>query len=270
MRQEAVVAILHHADRTGALGQLLAFLVEDHRQVRELRHLGTERVIDVDLPRRVVDVVVAADHFSDAHVDIVDHHGEVVGRPAVGTEDHQIVQLVVRPLDAALDLVVEHHRAFARIAETDHAMGIFTERLVAVAVIAVVARLLALRDRGLAHGLDLRLALVGVVRLAGSHQFIGHLLVTIQPLGLVKRTFIGIQTKPVHGIENRLHRGIGRALAIGILDAQDEFAAATARFQPAVQCSAGAADMQETGGAGSEAGADGHGVFKRCGASHGF
>jgi hypothetical protein len=39
----------------------------------------------------------------------------------------------------------------------------------------------------------------------------------------------------MHRIENRLHGGIRRTLAIGILDAQDELAAAPTRLQPAVQ-----------------------------------
>ena len=60
-------------------------------------------------------------------------------------------------------------------------------------------------------------------------------------------------------VEDRLHRRLGRALAIGVLDAQHELAAATARLQPAVQRGARAADVQEAGGTGGEAGADGHG-----------
>ena len=55
-------------------------------------------MIDVDLARRVVDVVVAADHVRDAHVEVVDHHAEVVGRHAVGAQDHEVVELAVRDL----------------------------------------------------------------------------------------------------------------------------------------------------------------------------
>jgi hypothetical protein len=70
------------------------------------RHLGAERLQDVDLARRVVDVVVAADDVGDAHVPVVDHDAEVVGRRAVGAGDDQVVQLGVGDLDAALDQVV--------------------------------------------------------------------------------------------------------------------------------------------------------------------
>ena len=61
--------------------------------MRELRQRRAERAEDVDLPRRVVDVVVAADDVRDAHVEVVDDDAEVVGRHAVGAQDHEIVEL---------------------------------------------------------------------------------------------------------------------------------------------------------------------------------
>ena len=94
--------------------------------------------------------------------------------------------------------------------------------------------------------------------MAGGEQLVGNFLVTLQSLGLVERTLVGIQIQPVHGVENRLHGLVGGTLAIGVLDAQDEFTAATARFEPAIKRSARTADVQETGGAGGEAGAYGH------------
>src|SRR6185312_1837529 len=128
--------------------------------------------------------------------------------------------------------------------------------------ITVVARLLARRHGRLAHRLDLVLALVGVVRLAGGNQLVGHLPVSLQPPRLVERTLVGVEVEPVHCIQDRLHRFAGGALPIGILDAQDELATAAARLQPAIQCGARAANMQETGGTGCEAGAYGHGCLR--------
>jgi hypothetical protein len=54
------------------------------------------------------------------HVPVVDHDAEVVGRRAVGTGDHQIVELAVGELDAALDQVVPGRDAADRIAEAHH------------------------------------------------------------------------------------------------------------------------------------------------------
>jgi hypothetical protein len=71
--QVAVVVVLGDAHRAVALGELLAVVAEDHRQVGVLRHHGAEGLQDVDLARGVVHVVVAADDLGDAHVPVVHH-----------------------------------------------------------------------------------------------------------------------------------------------------------------------------------------------------
>src|SRR5690606_18524580 len=73
------------------------------------------------------------------------------------------------------------------------------------------------------------------------------------------RAFVIVQPQPVHGLEDRVDRGLGAALAVGVLDPQDELAAAVARLQPAVQRGARATDVQVAGGTGGEAGTTGHG-----------
>ena len=258
MRQITVVAILHHADGAVALGELLAVGPENHRQMRELGHTGLERVIDVDLARRIVDVVVAADHFGDVHVDIVDDDGEIVGRKAVRAHHDEIVEFLVVPLDAAFDLVVEHHRTRARVAETNHAVRMFAQRFVLFAVNPGIARLHALVHLRRAHRIEFFARFVCVIRLAGVHEFLGNFDVTIHAQRLIIRAFVMIQPEPVHAVENRFHRFVGGTLAIGVLDAQDELSTAMPRFEPAIQRSARAADVQETGRARSEAGADSH------------
>src|SRR3546814_7506906 len=85
---------------------------------------------------------VAAHHVGDLHVEVVDDHGEVVGRIAVGTEDHQVVELAVGDLDPALDLVVPGDDAAERVLQADYAVGIVAMRRVLLAESAVVARLL--------------------------------------------------------------------------------------------------------------------------------
>ena len=68
-------------------------------------------------------------------------------------------------------------------------------------------------------------------------------------------------------VEDRLHRRLGRALAVGVLDAQDELAAVLARVGPGEQRGARAADVQIAGGAGGEAGADFHSAADSVGAA---
>ena len=168
VRQETIIAILHHPDRAMPLGQLAAVGAEDHRQVRERRHRRAERFVDIDLARRVVDVVVATNHLGDAHVDIVDHHCEIVGREAVGTDQHQIVELGIAPLDPALDQILEHHTAVRWILETQHAVRILAQRIVTLAVMTVVTRLLVAGHRRRAHRFEFLTGFVGVIRLARS------------------------------------------------------------------------------------------------------
>jgi hypothetical protein len=59
-------------------------------------------------------VIVAADDMGDAHVVIVDHDRQHVGRRAVGAQQDEIVELGVADRDAALDQIVDHRLAFAR------------------------------------------------------------------------------------------------------------------------------------------------------------
>ena len=118
--QVAGVFVLHDADRAVALGELVAVGPEDHRHVAVLGQFGAERAQDVDLARRVVHVVVAADHVADLHVPVVDDDAEVVGRRAVGARDDQVVEFVVADRDRALDHVVPGHVAIDRIAKAHH------------------------------------------------------------------------------------------------------------------------------------------------------
>ena len=64
-------------------------------------------------------MVVAADDVGDAHVMIVDHHREHIGRRAVRAEQDEIVELGVLDGDPALDLVVDRRLALLRRLEAD-------------------------------------------------------------------------------------------------------------------------------------------------------
>ena len=56
------------------------------------RRRCAQRQQHVHLPRRVVQMIVAADHMGDLHVHVVDHDAEVIGGRAVGARDDQIVE----------------------------------------------------------------------------------------------------------------------------------------------------------------------------------
>ena len=73
-----------------ALAHLRAVGVEDQRQVAEHRDRVAQRLEQQDVLGRVADVVLAADHVADRHRRVVDDHGEVVERRAVGPDDDEV------------------------------------------------------------------------------------------------------------------------------------------------------------------------------------
>ena len=205
-------------------------------------------------------MVVAADDVADAHVPVVDDDAEVVGRRAVRAGDDEVVQLGVAEFDAALDLVVPADDAVGRAAEADHRLhagrrlGQRLARLGAPA--AVVLRLLAAFALRLAHGIELFRRRVAAVRLAVGEHLRHDLLVTVHALHLVERALVVAEFKPVHRLQDAVDRFLRGTRDVGILDAQDELASVAAGVGPREEGGAGAADMQETGGRGSETGAD--------------
>jgi hypothetical protein len=250
--QVAVVEVLHDAHGAVALRETFAVLAEDHRDMAEQRHVRPERAVDVDLARRVVHVVVAADHVRDVHVPVVDHDAEVVRRHAVGTLDHEVVEFLVRDADLALHEVVPGDDAVVRIPEADHRLDAGGGRPasgVLGAPAAVVPRLLVARALLLAHLVEFVLRRVAPVRLALAHQLLDDLAVPVEPLHLIERPFVVVEPEPVHRVEDRLRRCVGGPLRVGVLDAQDEFATMAAGIRPGEQCRAGATDVQIAGGA---------------------
>src|SRR3989441_2299075 len=100
--------VLVVADRGGAvaLGELLPVRAVDHRHVGEDGERRAERLVEGDLLRRVRDVVRAAQHVGDPHVEVVHDHGVVVERGAVGAEDHEVLDVFALEADGAVDRVV--------------------------------------------------------------------------------------------------------------------------------------------------------------------
>ena len=75
-------------------------------------------------------------------------------------------------------------------------------------------------------------------------------------LELADRLAVPIEAQPFEPVENRVHRLLRRTFAVGVLDAQQEFAVAVLGEEPVEQRRARAADMQEAGRRRCEAGYD--------------
>ena len=87
--------------------------------MREARRREPERAVEQHLPRRVRDVILAADHVRDLHQRIVHDHGEVVGGAAVGADQHRIADHVGAEGDLAADEILERDVDVLGHAEAD-------------------------------------------------------------------------------------------------------------------------------------------------------
>ena len=202
-------------------------------------------------------MIVATNDMRHPHVVIVDDDREHVGRIAVRAQQHEVVELLVGEDDLALHLVVDDRLAFLSGAQADHrldARGRFG--WIAVAPAAVVAHRLALEAGLVAHLLQLFDARVTAIGAAGREQLLGDLAMALGALELADRLAVPVQAEPFEPVENRVDRRLRRAFAVGVLDAQQERAAEALGVEPVEQSRARAADMQEAGRRGREAGDD--------------
>ena len=241
------------------LAELGAVGAVDQRDVRVDRLRPAHGLDDLELAEGVVQVIVAADHMRDMHVVIVDDDGQHIGRRAVGAQQDHIVELAVLDRDFALHGILDDRLAGLRRLEADdrgNARGRILR--VAIAPAAVIAHRLAGSLLGCAHLVEFLGRAVAVVGVAAGQHLVGHLGVPGGAGELVGDVAIPLQAEPRQAVEDRGDGGLGRARAIGVLDAQQELAAGVLGIEPVEQGGARAADVQEAGRRGGEAGNDGH------------
>src|SRR4029077_13016764 len=116
---------------------------------------------------------------------------------------------------------------------------------VVIAPAAVVKSGAAFAARRLAHLLELLGAGIAAGTASGRPARVRHFAVPLRLRKLVDGVAVPFDAKPVKPIEDGIDGGLGGALAIGILDAQQHFSATAARVKPIEQSGARPADMQE-------------------------
>ncbi len=92
-----------------------------------------------------------------------------------------------------------------------------------------------------------RLRQVAAIGMAPRHHLAGDLGMAVGAGELEHGVAVPVQAQPAHAVQDRVDRGLGRAGAIGILNAQQELAAFRPREQPVEQRGARAADVKESG-----------------------
>ena len=151
-------------------------------------------------------------------------HGrcEVVGRPSVGANEHDILELLVRELDPAANDVVPRRDTLVRHAEADRP-----------------------------------LVLVGFVLLDQATRDLGAVLQAVELEGDVA---VPVEPEPAQRVLDLLCRLLHLAVRIRVLDAESELPALVAREQPVEERGPDVPDVEEAGRARSHADANGHTV----------
>ncbi|OIQ70399.1 hypothetical protein GALL_479880 [mine drainage metagenome] len=253
--QEALFLELQRELRAVAFGQFLAVRAVDHRQVGPDRNLPAHALIDLGLAGGVVQVVVAADHVGDPHVVVIDDHGEVIGRRAVRAQQDQVVEILVLEGHVALHLVGDQGLALSRGPQPDH-IGL-VRVIIAVAITPGRTDHPALGAGGLALMRQFVGGHVATIGRAARQHLLHDRAVAIGAGELEHRLLVRRQAQPAEAIEDRLHRRLGGALAIGVLDAQQELAADMLGVKPVEKRGPSRANVHVAGGRGGDTGDDG-------------
>ena len=267
LRFEPALAKRIAAERAEPLRKL-ALRADQQRLMREPRHLPRtvlyrdQRGKHLDLHCGIADMILAAQHLRDTHVEIVDRAGQHVEPAAIGTADDRIGQLRgVEFLRAAHAIVPGNRRSVIEL-ETPvrgDARGLLGGTLGCAQFErpAIVDRRQPASETDLALELELLLRLVAGIDPLRLAQRRKGAFVQREPLRLAGLA-IGLETQPCEIGADRLDIVLAAALGIGIVDTQQETPAALLGEHPVVQRSADIADMEPPGGRRGEAGDIGH------------
>eukprot|EP00958_Prasinococcus_capsulatus_P024870 scaffold3981_cov302-Prasinococcus_capsulatus_cf.AAC.2 len=262
----AQVVELPHRGGAVALGQLAAVGREDERDVRKLRALEAQGVVEESLAEGVGEVLLGADDVADAHERVIDGHAEVVHGHAVAAQDDEITQRVGLPRHLASDVVVDLHRLVLGHAEAVRegcALLHLGRHLLwrrGGPLAAVDGRDLELL-RLLLHRGELLVCAEARVRHVLLHQVVHVLAVDRAALRLPVRAvgallvgaLVVVQAEPRQIAQHGLLRLASGARCVGILHAEDELAAQLACVQPVEQRCSRAAHVQIARGGRREA-----------------
>jgi hypothetical protein len=236
--------------------QALLVGAENQRHMGELRHGAPERVEEQHVLRRVRDVIVAPDDVRDRHVDVVGDDRQVVGGLAIRSQDDEVLDIDVLEGYRTVDEIRERRPAVrdleahrARRTRFVEAGDIRRRQGTAGAIVDPPA---ARCFGGSPLRLDLFLGAVAVVRTAVAYKLCGKDAVPVEALRLEVRAvrsadvgaLIPIEPEPAQPVDDARHHLPGRALRIGIFDAQDEGPAVAPREQRVEERRSGAAHVE--------------------------
>jgi hypothetical protein len=118
--QEAQSRIIGDRGRVLALGQFRLVGIAHQRQVHEHRRLEAEILVDQNVLGDRGQPFLATGHMGDLHQVIINDVGHVIGRHAVGLEQHLHVDRIPGDFDLAINAVDEFAAAFGRDLHPHH------------------------------------------------------------------------------------------------------------------------------------------------------
>ena len=74
----------------------------------------------INLTRRIIHMVITANHLRNAHVAIIHHHTKVISGRAVCTGNNQIIQLAIGNFNATFNQVIPSHHPFFWVFKADN------------------------------------------------------------------------------------------------------------------------------------------------------
>src|SRR5512139_1075930 len=147
--------------------------------VRHYRHLPSECLVDLRLTGAIVEVIVAADDMGDTHVVVVYDDCKHICRGAVRTQQDEVVEVLVLPDHASLNLVVNDRFTCQRCLEADHRVNSGGYVLgVEITAAAVIEPCTTLGPRLLPHCCEFFLAAIATIGVAGAKQLLRDLTMT--------------------------------------------------------------------------------------------
>ena len=237
--------------------------------MRERRHRPSERLEQQHVLRRVRDVIVAADDVRDLHVDVVHDDREVVGRLAVRAQDDEVLDVrrcrtrSARAPDRRTSVCPSG--TWKRIARGAPAAS--------SSAICPARQRPARRGRTSSRRPPLRPPAASPAAPRASSSSSTRCLrrrAAAPSRGSDRAAATGSTARAARrcpalrpsrapasaGLDDAGDHLPRRSLGVGVFDAQHERAAVPARVEPVEERSAGAADVQVTGGRGGEADAE--------------
>ena len=212
---------------------------------RDVRR-GAQSLEDLELNRRIRDVILAADHMRDPEFRVVDDRGQRIGRRTIGAHQDRIAEL------AAL----EHLRAADRIVPC----GLFVgdqKAPMRPAPLGLEGADLSVRQaqRGAVIDLDAAsgdhleplelqflLAFVAWIETARAAQRVGRRLVARKPVRL-PHAVVPAKAKPAQIVLDTEGERLGGPLAIGVIESQEELPLMPTGMQPVDQRAARVSEM---------------------------